>query len=468
MADSNKVPVELFYDTSHLSEGDQQSLDIFFQAAELIDEVYLAQRENGLYPEGLTAEEFLRYCEEHPEEREALESPFTLVEREGDDLVAVSYAEAYGEYLTPVRDLLMDAVDVVSHRDLARFLITRAYSFAANNYDDSDAIWVDIDDAPLEVTIGPYEEYDDTLLGLKRFYEAILGITVPGENARLRRLQGLASEFDKELAEESGTQAGGAQKSIIIIDQAAAAGFTRWNDYVPMAYSLPNGDAFRRRYGSKVVLMRNVMEAKVEVILKGIAEEVADNQLLDRISLSSYLDLVVGHELAHGFGVYMKQGLRDLGNPLEEAKADVFSLLFLHWLVERGLYNLEDWLAAASCYAVGKVRKLRFGSKQAHSFGARLECNWLIAHGALDFSRGIISMDEESFHPVLQALGGQLIEIARSEDYERAKAFIDRWGGSVEGLDPMITEINESVPVDIDPTFVEKSRASSSTSLGFS
>lgn len=44
----------------------------------------------------------------------------------------------------------------------------RADAFISNEYDDSDRAWMDVArSSPLEVTIGPYEVYGDTLFGYK-------------------------------------------------------------------------------------------------------------------------------------------------------------------------------------------------------------------------------------------------------------------------------------------------------------
>ncbi len=49
----------------------------------------------GFYPADLTREEFDAYLAANPEQREALTSPYTVVERRGDGFVAVPYSQAY-------------------------------------------------------------------------------------------------------------------------------------------------------------------------------------------------------------------------------------------------------------------------------------------------------------------------------------------------------------------------------------
>ncbi|HYO78438.1 MAG TPA: hypothetical protein VE010_18405, partial [Thermoanaerobaculia bacterium] len=54
----------------------------------------------AFYPEDMTKEEFERYVAAHPEQKDALQGLFTIIRRQGSDLVAIPYSRAYGEHLT--------------------------------------------------------------------------------------------------------------------------------------------------------------------------------------------------------------------------------------------------------------------------------------------------------------------------------------------------------------------------------
>ena len=49
---------------------------------------------------------------------------------------------------------------------MRRLLNLRANAFLSNDYYASDVAWMDLD-APLDITIGPYETYNDELFGYK-------------------------------------------------------------------------------------------------------------------------------------------------------------------------------------------------------------------------------------------------------------------------------------------------------------
>src|SRR5690606_22774525 len=83
----------------------------------------------GFYPADMTREEFDAYLAANPDEREALTSPYTVVRREGERLVAVPYSVAYREWLEPAAQLLERAAARTSNASLKRFLTLRAQSF---------------------------------------------------------------------------------------------------------------------------------------------------------------------------------------------------------------------------------------------------------------------------------------------------------------------------------------------------
>jgi hypothetical protein len=60
----------------------------------------------GFYPADLTKEAFDKYLADHPDQKEELTSPYTVVKRQGDRLVAVPYSQEYKKWLEPAAKLL--------------------------------------------------------------------------------------------------------------------------------------------------------------------------------------------------------------------------------------------------------------------------------------------------------------------------------------------------------------------------
>ena len=90
------------------------------------------------------------------------------------------------EWLKPAAKLLREAAALTDNASLKKFLELRAAAFESDDYYASDLAWMDLD-APVEVTIGPYETYEDELFGYKAAFEAFVTVNLPKESAALAR-----------------------------------------------------------------------------------------------------------------------------------------------------------------------------------------------------------------------------------------------------------------------------------------
>ena len=61
--------------------------------------------------------------------------------------------------------------------------------------------WMDLD-APVDVTIGPYETYNDELFGYKAAFEAYINVRDDKESARLAFLGEHLQEIENNLPED--------------------------------------------------------------------------------------------------------------------------------------------------------------------------------------------------------------------------------------------------------------------------
>ena len=142
----------------------------------------------GFYPENLSVDDFKRWLADHPADKAAFESLTTVIERTSTGLTAVPYSKAYAEWLEPAAELLRQAAATTENKSLKKFLESRAAAFASDDYYASDKDWMDLD-SPVEITIGPYETYEDELLGLKASFEAFVTISDPKASADLARFK---------------------------------------------------------------------------------------------------------------------------------------------------------------------------------------------------------------------------------------------------------------------------------------
>ncbi|MDB5697203.1 MAG: hypothetical protein JWN69_7, partial [Alphaproteobacteria bacterium] len=208
----------------------------------------------GFYPVDLTREELDTYVAAHPEQRQALLSPYTVVKRQGDRLVAIPYSQEYRQWLVPAAALLRKAAATTSNASLKRFLSLRADAFLNDDYYESELAWMDVAGTPIEVAIGPYEVYTDRLYGAKTAFEAFVTLQDPKQSADLARYKQHLRDMEANLPVEERYKnfQRGFASPILVAEQVHGGG-----DNVPgvqtVAFNLPNDERVREAKGAKKV-----------------------------------------------------------------------------------------------------------------------------------------------------------------------------------------------------------------------
>lgn len=111
-------------------------------------------------------------------EFEALEdtlknSQYSVIRRDAEGkLIVLPYHEAYKEQLARVDVLLEKAIGLAENAGLKKYLEARREAFRTDDYFQSDMVWMDMKDSKLDFVVGPIENYDDALHGLKCSQEA--------------------------------------------------------------------------------------------------------------------------------------------------------------------------------------------------------------------------------------------------------------------------------------------------------
>lgn len=418
----------------------------------------------GFYPPDLTRAGFDQWLEEHPEDEEAFKGLFTVIRRRGDGLEAVPYSREYGQWLEPAANLLREAAQLTENASLRSFLEKRADSFLSDDYYDSDMAWMDLDSV-IEVTIGPYETYEDRLFGYKAAFESFVTVQDPNASGRLAGYKNELPGMERNLPipDEHKNLNRGTESPIRVVDVVYTAGDTR-AAVQTVAYNLPNDERVREAKGSKKVLLRNVMDAKLEAILKPIAERVIAPGQRPNVTAEAFFNEVLFHELSHGLGPgkIVKDGketearleLKDLYSALEEAKADVMGAYNILYLIDKGQFPESMRRDLYVTLLAGMFRGVRFGIEEAHGKGVALQYNYLKEKGAIlhDPESGFFSVDFDKMGPALREIVHDLCMLQALGDYEGAKKMLDDYvkipGEWREGLDRLT-----GIPVDIRPIY---------------
>jgi hypothetical protein len=527
------APTQLHVDTSKLSAGDRQALAKIIEAARTLNDVFMKQYWSGdtalytrlrgdksalgkarlhyfwinkgpwseldefkaflpgvparkpeganFYPEDMTKQEFEKWLESlSPEQQPAAKGFFTVIRwRSGSDpsarreLQAVPYNDEYKDDLARAAGLLKEAADLIDNASLKKFLRSRADAFLSNDYYDSDMAWMDLD-APLDITIGPYEVYNDELFNYKAAFEAFINLRDDAETKKFSVLANHLQEIENNLPVDPQHRNPklGAAAPTIVVDEIFSSGDGN-HGVATAAYNLPNDDRVVQQKGSKRVMLRNIQEAKFRTVLLPIARRTLSKQAMVDVNFESFLTHIVAHELMHGLGPHQikvqgrdttpREELKELYSAIEEAKADVTGLFALQYMMEHAKeMRLTAVLASDEAaqrqlyttYLASMFRSLRFGLTDAHGKGMAIQFNYLIDKGAFTQNAdGTFAVNLEKFKQAVRDLDHDLLTLEAEGDYAGAKKMQDELGVVRPELRRALDNL-QGIPTDIEPIFV--------------
>ncbi len=422
----------------------------------------------GFYPPDLTRAEFDAYLTAHPDQREALTSPYTVVRRDGDRLVAIPYSVEYREWLEPAAQLLERAAAITTNPSLKRFLALRAQAFRTDDYFESELAWMDLTGTPIEVAIGPYEVYTDRLMGTKTAFESFVTLKDPEESAALDKYKHYLRDMEANLPIEERYKnfQRGFESPIAVADQVRGGG-----DNVPgvqtIAFNLPNDERVREAKGAKKVILANVLAAKYDRILGPMAPLVLVPEQAGLVA-EKYMELeTLFHELSHSLGpgtitvdgraTTVNEMLRDQYSALEEAKADVMGVWNILLMMEKGELPASEVEQLYATYLTGMFRAMRFGIEEAHGRGAALQYGYLSDKGAFawDAAAGRYRIDMAAMQGAVRDLLHDMLMLQATGDYEGTRAFFDRWARLDAHAEGVIASMRD-IPVDILPIYPDQ------------
>lgn len=523
------TPTPLEVDTSALSAADKQALRKLIEAARIVNTVFMEQIWSGdlalyhrlqqdksplgqarlhyfwinkgpwseidehkaflpgvpekkpeganFYPQDMTKEEFESWVKTlSPQQKEQAEGFFTVIRRGANKkLTIVSYSQEYKTYLDQAAKLLREAAALTGSASLKRFLTTRADAFSSNDYFESDMAWMDLD-APLDITFGPYETYNDELFGYKAAFEAYINLRDDKETARLQFLGQHLQEIENNLPEDPQYRVAklGAAAPIRVVNEVFGAGDGN-HGIKTTAYNLPNDDKVVQQKGAKRVMLKNIQQAKFKSILLPISGIVLQPAAQEDLSFELFFTHIVAHELSHGLGPHQikisgretnpRLELKELYSAIEEAKADVTGLFALQYLMtqadkaggsnssplphgpdaERQLYTT---------YLASSFRTLRFGLQDAHAKGMAIQFNYFLDRGAFVANPdGTFSVNLGKMKDAVVSLDHDFLTLEATGDYAGTQKLMSSMAVIRPEAQKALDRL-KSLPTDIEPVFV--------------
>ncbi len=395
-----------------------------------------------------------------------LDGLFSMVRRGGDDLVAIPYSVFFATELDAAAKLMREAAELTENASLKAFLNSRADAFGTDDYYESDMLWMDLDSA-VEVTIGPYETYEDGLFGYKASFESFVTVVDPVESQRLDKFKGELPWLEKQLPipEKHKNLNRGTDSPLRVVDEVYSAGDTRAGIQT-IAFNLPNDERVREAKGSKKVMLRNVMNAKFNQILVPIANELVAKDQLGDLTAESFFLHTLWHEMSHGLGpgkiivdgreTEVRLELKETYSTMEEAKADAMGEwdIFVLTRAGRDYFPESIFREQSATYLAGLFRSVRFGIGEAHGQANAIQFNYLMEKKAIshDPATGRFSIDIVVFEKVIAEMVRDICLIEAEGDYAASVAFIEKYGEMTPVLANALKKL-DGIPVDVEPLF---------------
>jgi hypothetical protein len=523
------APVDLKADISSLSAGDRKAIATLIEAAKIIDTLQLRQRWSSnealwkvlqkdtsalgkarldyfwlnkgpwsildgnhsflpadykgikvpakkpeganFYPAGATKEALEAWMNAlPPKDKEQAQWFFTTI-RTGKDgkFKTVKYSDEYKAELQKLAKLLRSAAASTDNASLKKFLTLRADAFLSNDYLASDFAWMDLD-SPVDITIGPYETYNDELFGYKAAFEAYVNIRDQKETSKLDFFSKHMQELEDNLPldKQYRNPKVGALAPMVVVNQVYGAGDGNMGVQTA-AYNLPNDERIISQRGSKRVMLKNIQEAKFASTLTPIAKLVLRPEAQADLDFDSFFTHILAHEITHGLGPHItknngkestpRQDLKDSYSTIEEAKADIAGLWALAYMMDKGQLKATLGQGEAAerklynTFLASAFRTLHFGLTDSHARGMAIQLNYLLDKGGfVSHGDGTFSTDFKKIKQAVTDLNREFLTIEATGDYARATGMMSKYVVIRPDVQKALDKM-KVVPNDIRPSF---------------
>ena len=419
----------------------------------------------GVYPQDLEKEEFhsilIKMLKDGKREEVAkILNQRSVVERNGEELIAIDYIDKFKEDFSYMADELDKASEVSTNADFNEFLKLQAKALrTADPMLDAyaDKKWATLQDTPLEFTI-TRENYSDEMtetvvenpelkallddagiipvakdflggrVGIinKKGTDAILG--VKNYLPLMAQHMPFNNEYEQNISPDKESK-----QTMVDADLVAVTGDVgEFRAGITLAENLPNDDkwSITKLDGGR----RNVYHRQIRLITSEDAKEKMQKRLNATLNpeLHKYYNdeadhwFTVGHENGHSLGP--KSGTEGLGkykSIIEENKADMISLAMVDILTEAGMYTPEQREQIILTYAVDNMMMSKPTLSQAHRVRSVMQNYYFIKEGAISISEnGILDVNMEKMVPTAKKMLEEIIRVQLSGDFATGEKYV--------------------------------------------
>jgi hypothetical protein len=493
--------VRLTADLSHLNEQQKQMIPLLIEASMVMDELFWLQaygdREKLLESIGDPAARRFADINYGPWDRLAADQPFvesagpkplgaqfyppdmskaefdawdragkdglyTLVRRNtAGGLELMPYRQAYFTQLGKAAGLLRQAAELAVDAEFANYLVMRASALETDNFQPSDMAWMDMKNNPIELVIGPIENYEDLLFGYRAAYESYVLIKDLEWSERLAKFARYLPELQTDLPVPAAykQEMPGSDADLNAYDVVYYAGHSNAGSKT-IAINLPNDEEVQLAKGTRRLQLKNAMLAKYNQILVPIADMLIAPDQRQHITFDSFFGNTMFHEVAHGLGIKttldgestVRHAMKEHASALEEGKADILGLYMVQKLREKGEITEGELMDDYVTFMAGIFRSVRFGASSAHGKANMIRFNFFKQAGAFsrDPESGTYRVNLPEFEQAVKDLSSRLLTLQGDGDYQAVDAFVAEMGNVSPQLQADLDRLAAAaIPVDI-------------------
>ena len=453
----------------------------------------------GCYPEDLGKEEFqeiiLKMLKKGKKsEVRAILNQRSVVERKGDELVAIDYIDKFKDDFAKMADELEKASKVSTNKDFNEYLKLQAKALRdANPMLDAyaDKKWATLQDTPLEFTI-TRENYSDELTEsaveneelkalLEKYNIPAIGkdflggrvgiINKKGTEALLKvktylPLMAENMPFKEEYVQNISPDKESKQ-TMVDVDLVTVSGDVgEFRAGITLAENLPNDDKLSLTIGGG---RRNVYHRQIRLITSEDSRKKLQERLdaiLNKKQHKYYNDeadhwFTIGHENAHSLGP--NAGTEALGkykSIIEENKADITSLAMLDLLEQNGMYTKEEKEQIIVTYAADNMLKSKPTLSQAHRVRSVMQNYYFLKKGAIKINdEGILTVNIKKMVPTAQKMLKEIIRIQIDGNFEKGEKYVldnFQWTKEMEIMAEKLKKVSKSLNGKVEEPLAEK------------
>lgn len=439
----------------------------------------------GLYPTDLTKDEFHRILikmikEGKLDQVKKILNQRSVIERIGDELVAVDYIDYFKDDFAQMADELEKAALTSTNNDFNEYLHLQATALRkADPMLDAyaDKKWAQLQDTPLEFTI-TRENYSDEMTEsaieneeLKKLLEenhieviskdflgGRVGIVNKKGTAALLKIKEylplLASNMPfHEEYEQNISKDQDAKQTMVDVDLVAVTGDVgAYRAGITLAENLPNDDKLSLTIGGG---RRNVYHRQIRFISDYEKLQKRLDTILDKDQHKYYLNeadhwFTIGHENTHSLGP--NKGTEALGkykSIIEENKADMGALAFLDILEENGMYTHEQVEQIIVSFAADNFLKSKPTLSQAHRVRSVMQNKFFLQKGAVELTQdGKIHINIDKMIPTAKEMLTQIIRIQIDADFSKGEKYVLEnfvWTDEMEVISQKLKDIDKNL-----------------------